>query len=119
MNRNYNKLPKTVHDWLWLYKSWIVGSGVSWYINDLEKMPKDLDIVIPTVYWNDACKLLDKSIIIKTNTFGGFKTTLDGISVDFWPENIEDLLETIFSTTNQKETLVLRLFPYTLITATR
>jgi hypothetical protein len=114
MNRNYCKLPKIIHDWLWINKAWIVGSGVDWYLQEIEQLTKDFDIIIPPKEWNFACKIIDKSFIIKTNSFGGFCTILDGIKVDFWPDNLEDYFEKSIYTSGKSEIKALRLKPYTL-----
>ncbi len=118
MNRNYNKLPKIVHDWLWLNKAWIVGSGVTWYLGKPGEyaFPKDLDIVIPPNQWNLATKLINSNIKLRTNTFGGFKGVFDGVSVDFWPDNIEDLMEKGLFTSGKDEIFALRLNPHVIIT---
>lgn len=116
MENNYCKLPKIIHDWMWLNKAWLVGSSIDWYLGkDGEyAQPKDLDILIPHNQWNNACKLIDKSFIIKVNSLGGFKTILDGFSVDFWPDSLDNFLETAIIT-YPYQIRALRLKPYTLV----
>lgn len=117
MNRHYCELPKIVHDWLWLYKAWIVGSGVDWYISDDKTFPKDLDIIIPPKEWNYACKLIDKTVSLRTNSFGGFILVSNNIKIDFWPMNLEDFVEVSLNTTNKNQVQALRLNPYNLVIA--
>lgn len=97
INRNYRDLPPTVLNWLLLFNAWIVGSAAAWYCGDVEKQPKDLDVMIPPVRFHDACKLLTRyrrsgDGRMCFSSFGGLALKLEGWDVDVFPMELSEFI---------------------------
>ena len=71
----------TMHD------AWIIGSAA---LPDVTK-PRDWDVLVPFEQWAHAM-LLIRDLPYVFNTFGGFKVSQDGCSIDVWPGNLGDYM---------------------------
>jgi len=110
-NSVHRKLPKVVWNWLVTYKAWLVGSSVDWYLGGGEsELPRDFDIMIPPESFQECCRMVDTPVTV--NRFGGIKTTVDGIEIDFWPMHLESFFQTSYKDRANK---LLRLHPFTLV----
>lgn len=85
------KVPKLIRVLCKNYNAWIVGSAVKHILSvptkPTEKL-RDIDVIVPLRYWNDAVFLLPKDA--KINSFGGFKFKTDGIECDVWCQDLSD-----------------------------
>lgn len=69
---------------------WIFGSAANLDINN----PRDFDIFIPIEYWSKACSYIP--LDSKINRSGGYKCLDNGIEVDVWTGNMNDMLSTVY-----------------------
>lgn len=90
MNITRPTWPTTVRAWAHSYDAWIVGSAADW--NQLT--PKDVDVMIPRDLWTKAAHLIPKDAV--PNSFGGWKFTQEGVSVDVWPDTLDSLATSDF-----------------------
>jgi len=79
------KLPKLVNKFCYGHNAWIVGGAA------IEDNPKDYDVAIPFSEWQLASMLIPENA--KPNSFGGWKFTSEGESVDVWPCELLNLLK--------------------------
>jgi len=68
------------------FDGWLVGSSA----DPDNKTPRDYDIVISPANWSKAAQLIPADA--KVNSFGGWKCVSEGIELDVWPEDLNQLL---------------------------
>lgn len=77
-------LPALVAQLVTIYDAWIIGSGA---IKDADLSAlRDFDVLVPWDQWKYAAILIPAEA--KPNTFGGWKATSEGRTVDIWPGDL-------------------------------
>ncbi len=86
---NYNKvaeLPAIVRSFCFSNEAWIVGSCAKWLLTLTETPPRDFDLLIPFYCWGQASRTIPVGSL--TNSNGGVKLVVDGVSIDVWAGDI-------------------------------
>lgn len=83
-----NSYPKLVGTLVTLFDAWIVGSGADPTVDPTTV--HDWDVMVPYRNWPKAALVIPKDA--KVNTFGGWKCTCQGRSVDVWPDDLDTVL---------------------------
>lgn len=82
------KYPQLVSRLTKLCEGWIIGSAANPDISN----PRDYDIFIPIEKWSLACAIIP--IDSKINRMGGFKAISEGIEIDIWTGNMNEMIAT-------------------------
>lgn len=69
---------------------WLIGGAVRYMLGDTDELPRDWDIVCPFYLWANVAVTLPKNAA--ANSFGGLKFVSDGVEIDIWPGEIENVL---------------------------
>ena len=69
---------------------WVVGSAAQWLVGAKHDTPKDFDVIVPFGCWFDASKMIPLGSV--SNTFGGWKFSIEGRSYDVWPQELSDYI---------------------------
>ena len=92
IEKPHNRIGNVGRQLCFLYDAWVVGSGIDYLIGN-NKIPYDIDYIVPLDRWIEACKLIP--VDSKTNSFGGAKfTDSNGIVADVWAEDVVRILAT-------------------------
>ena len=81
------KYPPIVSKLCYCFDGWIIGGAAK----DLDKPPRDYDVIIPYYLWHQASIIIPQDA--KINSFGGWKFIDDGFNVDVWPDDITRMLK--------------------------
>jgi hypothetical protein len=76
-----NHLPAIVSKLCYAHEAWIVGSAAL-DINNAN----DYDVLVSFAHWKDAAMLIPEEA--RPNSFGGWKFTNDGATIDVWPGDL-------------------------------
>lgn len=87
----HNRVPDILRTILFNYESWLIGSSVSYVLNETNKRPKDFDCIIDPSQWQLACRILILHNF-EVNSFGGFKVKTEMGDVDFWSQSLSDFI---------------------------
>lgn len=83
-----HELPNSVKHMVQHYNAWIVGSAA-----DIEKdmsQVNDVDVIISFGDWHKVVGLIPTDS--KKNNYGGWKYVEDGITVDVWPDDLNNFM---------------------------
>ncbi len=86
---DYNRvaaLPASIRSFCHNNDGWIVGSGAQYLLSIKDNLPRDWDLLIPFWTWGMACKTIPEGS--PTNSQGGIKLLIDGLSIDVWAGDI-------------------------------
>lgn len=77
-------LPSFVRNLVYNHDGWIVGSGARYLLGltNSKLTPKDYDVLIPFHCWGDVALTIPRGT--PSNSFGGFKVTIEGKTTDVW-----------------------------------
>jgi len=86
-------LPRIVALLTEKYDAWIVGMAAHPKAN--HALLNDWDVIVPYDKWNIAAGLLVALVGEENccpNTFGGWKLNYENISIDVWPDIVQNIL---------------------------
>ena len=98
LNIQYSRLqllPLAARAFVYVHEGWIVGSGAKYLLGLQNKIPTDIDILVPFYEWGKACLVIPKGTT--ANSFGGFKLEQQRVdydhdthwlNIDIWPGDI-------------------------------
>ena len=78
------KEPELVSKLFVLCEAWLIGGAVD------DDNPKDWDVWVPLSKWSIACGIIPKEV--KVNRFGGFKINENGIEIDVWTSEFQEVI---------------------------
>jgi hypothetical protein len=82
------KLPAIVCKLTYVHDAWIVGSLADPQVD--VKVVRDIDVIVPFRNWQQAAQLIPESA--EPNSFGGWKFTSEGKTIDVWPGDLDWLM---------------------------
>lgn len=88
-NMKKEKLPTLVRKLCYHCDGYIVGGAADYILGHTDKV-KDYDVIVPFNNWKLACSYTTSNTEI--NSFGGFKQKSDGFKVDFWTDDVINVL---------------------------
>lgn len=89
--RSLSELPSIVRITLLQYQAFLVGSACKFLLDSTQPVPKDFDLLVNPLQFQDACKLLT-GLPVAINSFGGIKC-LGTPSIDLIPLSLADFIE--------------------------
>ena len=85
---DFKEMPKSVKLFIQHFDAWIVGSAA----DPSKHIYRDIDVIIPFSKWNAASGLIPADCT--RNTYGGWNYVEGGITVDVWPDDLNNAIRT-------------------------
>lgn len=87
--------PKIVRKLCMNYDAWIVGSTAADYVNGIEEINSDVDVLVPITQWDQGASHMIPSYA-ELNGFGGVRWTTDSeIEVDVWTGSVTNFVNDV------------------------